>query len=96
MYKQALLNCIVKLPEQAADEKRRSKYPYAACEVLCCEVEGILGPLSADPDLLSILFSLLQTRPPLNATLAGYFARVMTSLLSKQPAALHAFMQVNA
>ena len=91
---QALLLCIVKLPEQAADEKRRSKYPYAACEVLCCEVEGILGPLAADPDLLTILFSLLQAPAPLNATLAGYFARVLASLLSKQPAPLHAFMQV--
>ena len=95
MGMQALLNCIVKLPEQTADEKRRSKYPYAACEVLCCEVEGILGPLAADPDLLTILFSLLQAPAPLNATLAGYFARVVTSLLSKQAAPLHAFMQVN-
>ena len=95
VHLQALLLCIVQLPEQAADEKRRSKYPYAACEVLCCEVEGILGPLAADPDLLTILFSLLQAPPPLNATLAGYFARVLASLLSKQPAPLHAFMQVD-
>ncbi|KAK9864952.1 hypothetical protein WJX84_000145 [Apatococcus fuscideae] len=49
-----------------------------------------------DPDLLTILFSLLQAPPPLNATLAGYFARVLASLLSKQPAPLHAFMQDRA
>eukprot|EP00887_Chlorella_sp_A99_P006009 scaffold27.g6009.t1 len=49
-------------PPGCEDPKPRFKYPFAACEIFCCEVEGIFNTLLENDDLLSQLFSILQAR----------------------------------
>ena len=49
-------------PPGSEDPKARFKYPFAACEIFCCEVEGIFNTLLEDDDLLALLFSILQVR----------------------------------
>lgn len=49
-------------PPENADPKRSFKYPFTACEIFCCEVEGIFNTLLENEDVLAQLFSLLQAR----------------------------------
>lgn len=53
---------LVEPPPPGADPKRSFKYPFTACEIFCCEVEGIFNTLLENEDLLAQLFSLLQVR----------------------------------
>ena len=65
--------------------RNASRYPFAACEVLCCEVDAIFTTLLDDESLLARLFSLLDAPPPLDGKAAGYFARVVGALLLRKP-----------
>lgn len=78
---------------QEADAKRQFKYPFAACEIFCCEVEGVYNTLLENDELLDRLFGLLDQPRPLNTMLAGYFARVVGSLLLRRSADLMQFLQ---
>lgn len=69
--------------EYGSDTKHL-KYPFASCEVFCCEVDSIMGAAVQEDEPLNKLFSLLDEAPPLNCVMAGYFARVVTSLLVKR------------
>lgn len=60
------------------------RYPYSSCEVFCCEIEAMMNKLVADKHLLDLLFSMLDRERPLNLLLAGYFGRVVCSLLSRR------------
>jgi serine/threonine-protein phosphatase 6 regulatory subunit 3 len=76
-----------------ADAKRQFKYPFAACEIFCCEVEGVYNTLLENDELLDRLFGLLDQQRPLNTMLAGYFARVVGSLLLRRSADLMIYLQ---
>jgi serine/threonine-protein phosphatase 6 regulatory subunit 3 len=78
---------------QDADAKRQFKYPFAACEIFCCEVEGVYNTLLENDELLDRLFGLLDQQRPLNTMLAGYFARVVGSLLLRRSADLMIYLQ---
>lgn len=78
------VNYLVEDPPAEADARRRFKYPFVACEIFCCEVEGIYNTLLESNDLMEKLFSILHQERPLNSMLAGYFARVMGSLLLRR------------
>lgn len=54
------LRYLVETPANSDDPKRHFKYPFAACEVFCCEVEGIFNTLLENEDLLDQLFSIVQ------------------------------------
>ena len=58
---EALVRFLVQPPPPGCDDPRRQfKFPFAACEVFCCEVEGIFNTLLEDDDLLDSMFALLQ------------------------------------
>ena len=78
-----------------ADRKVRFKYPFAACEVLCCEVDAITSTLLDTPGLLDTLFSVLDSPPPLECVRAGYFARLAARLLARRTEAVMAFLRAN-
>ncbi|KAK9810880.1 hypothetical protein WJX73_005157 [Symbiochloris irregularis] len=78
--------------EYGSDTKHL-KYPFAACEVFCCEVDSIMGAVVQEDEPLNKLFSLLDEPPPLNCVMAGYFTRVVTSLLIKRSQELLAYLQ---
>ena len=79
-----LVKYLVEAPEDDADDKRTFKYPFTACEVFCCEVEGIYNTLLENNDLLDQLFGILENERPLNTILAGYFSRVVGALLARR------------
>ena len=62
------------------------RYPFAACEVLCCEVDAIFSALLDDPALLARLFGFLDAPGPLDCVRAGFFARSVTCLLMRRHA----------
>jgi serine/threonine-protein phosphatase 6 regulatory subunit 3 len=74
----------VQLPSDPDDPKKQYKYPFTTCEVFCCEVEAIFNTLLEDEALLDLLFSLLDTEPPLSYKTAGYFGRVVGQLLLRK------------
>lgn len=82
---QQLLQYLVQPAPDPSDNQRQFKYPFAACEILACEVDAIFTTLVEDDELMALLFSLLDTPTnPLDAMLAGYFARVVHSLLTRK------------
>lgn len=62
-------------------------------QVFCCEIDGIFDALVNSSDLLAYLFSILEQARPLNSTRAGYFARVLASLLTKCSSPVMQFVQ---
>ena len=70
------------------------RYPFTACEVFCCEVEAVFNTLLEDPELLALLFSLLNQEPPLNSKTAGYFGRLIGHLLLRKTTELMQYLQV--
>ena len=72
-----------------ADRKVRFKYPFAACEVLCCEIDALLDALVAPgAPHLTRLFSVLDAPLPLDCVRAGYFARLTARLLARRTGAV--------
>jgi serine/threonine-protein phosphatase 6 regulatory subunit 3 len=76
-----------------ADPKRRFKYPFLACEILCSEIWTITESIYRDESLLEILFSFLDQPPPLNPLLASYTSRVGQSLLSRRTSETLAYIK---
>lgn len=73
---------------------RTFKYPFTACEIFCCEVEGIYNTLLENDDILSLFFSILNKKVrPLNTILAGYFSRVMSALLARRSSDIVLYLQ---
>lgn len=70
-----LLDYLIRPQPESAGERERLKFPYAACEVFCCEVEAITDALLGSEQHMAQLFSLLDSDPPLNCMHAGYFTR---------------------
>ena len=67
------------------DEKTRrtTRWPYMACEVLCCDVGEIIDKLAAGSHEgeghLAALLRIAETKQPVDARLAGYFEKVRRS-----------------
>ena len=70
-----LLDYLIRPQPESAGERERLKFPYAACEFFCCEVEAITDALLGSEQHMAQLFSLLDSDPPLNCMHAGYFTR---------------------
>lgn len=72
---------------------RCCRYPFTACEVLCCELEAVFNTLLEDAALMQLLFSLLDRPAPLDCKTAGYFGRVVGNLLLRKGAEMLDYMQ---
>lgn len=74
---------------------RWCRFPFAACEVFCCEVEAVFNTMLEEPSLMALLFSLLDSPPPLNLKVAGYFGRVVGHLLLRKTSEVMQYLQAN-
>lgn len=75
-------------PQEEAEElheERLMRFPFIACEIICCSLTQIIEPIVNSADLLSKFFSLLDQDPPLDSRLAGYFFKILTALLTRAP-----------
>eukprot|EP01098_Paradermamoeba_levis_P006183 TRINITY_DN2568_c0_g2_i1.p1 TRINITY_DN2568_c0_g2~~TRINITY_DN2568_c0_g2_i1.p1 ORF type:complete len:635 (-),score=158.96 TRINITY_DN2568_c0_g2_i1:230-2134(-) len=79
-----LFNYLTVEPEENADMKRRSKYPYLACEILCSDVWSIYDSIFENEAHLDGLYSYLEKPAPLNPLLVGYVSKVAGVLLQKK------------
>ncbi|KAK3276563.1 hypothetical protein CYMTET_15371 [Cymbomonas tetramitiformis] len=79
-----LIRYLVEPPAEDASVQRRFKFPYLACEILTCEIDAVFTTIFDNTELLDQFFSLLDGAAPLPAVLAGYFAKVMSSLLTRR------------
>jgi serine/threonine-protein phosphatase 6 regulatory subunit 3 len=89
----ALVALLVEDAPPGADARRQYKFPFAACEVLCCEVEGVFNTLLESEELMDALFALLARPRPLPPMLAGYFARVVGALALRRCADVQAYLR---
>lgn len=88
-----LLSYITVEPSEDADQKRKYKYPFLACEILASEVWAICDAFYAEESLLDELYSFLDKPPPLNPMLASYTSRVASVLLQKKVNETIAYMK---
>lgn len=78
---------------EEADPKRRFKYPFLACEILCSEIWTITESIYRDESLLDVLFAFLDQSPPLSPLLASYTSRVAQALLSRRTSETLAYIK---
>lgn len=90
-----LLRYIVQEAPENAEKKHTYKFPFIACEIFTCEVDVILRTLVEDEELMNLLFSFLKPEHTHNTMLAGYFSKVVISLLLRKTAALMNYIQTH-
>eukprot|EP01099_Mayorella_cantabrigiensis_P008889 TRINITY_DN89_c0_g3_i2.p1 TRINITY_DN89_c0_g3~~TRINITY_DN89_c0_g3_i2.p1 ORF type:complete len:321 (+),score=81.64 TRINITY_DN89_c0_g3_i2:163-1125(+) len=88
-----LVTYVTTEPEETADSKRKFKYPFLACEILCSEVWSICEAFYENENLLEKLYGFLDKDPPLNPLLASYVSRVAGVLLQKKVQKTLTFMK---
>ncbi len=73
-----MIQYVIRTPETLDDELRLLKYPYMACEVICCDIMSITDTLacSADGKIVETMFEFLYQSESLDPRLAGYFEKV--------------------
>lgn len=74
----------VEPPEGDEESKRKFKYPFLACEILCSDVWTICDAVYKDQDLVHSLYSFLEQDAPLNHQLANYVCRSAGVLLQRK------------
>lgn len=58
--------------EQASTQTpQKSKYPFASCEVFCCEIDPIFTTFLENKDLINLFMSILDVKGSLHCTTAG-------------------------
>eukprot|EP00798_Chlamydomonas_sp_ICE-L_P015981 gene15981-22113_t len=87
-----LIRYMFEVPE-VDDPENSHKLSLTSCELLSCDGEGICAPLASDYELLNMLFSFLDTPPPLACRLAGYCGLVISNLHTRHNAELVQFLQ---
>lgn len=78
-----MIEYVVRAPEDPSDDLRALKYPYMACEVLCCDIMSITETLATASEgrIVETMFEFLYQSEPLDSRLAGYFEKVWTLTL---------------
>jgi len=79
-----LIQFITTEPDDITDPRRRLKYPFLSCEILCSEVWSISESIYENESLLDRLYGFLDLPSPLNPLLATYVCRVASVLLQRK------------
>ncbi|KAL5577378.1 hypothetical protein UlMin_019077 [Ulmus minor] len=90
-----LIRYIVEEAPEDAEKRRTFKFPFIACEIFTCEVDIILKTLVEDEELMNLLFSFLDPKPSHSTLLAGYFSKVVISLLLRKTAPFMNYIQAH-
>ncbi|CAK9165186.1 unnamed protein product [Ilex paraguariensis] len=97
-----LLRYIIEEPSEDAENKRTFKFPFIACEIFTCEIDVILKALVEEDEalveedeLMDLLFSFLEPNRPHSALLAGYFGKVVISLMLRKTVPLMNYVKVH-
>ncbi|XP_026383718.1 serine/threonine-protein phosphatase 6 regulatory subunit 2-like isoform X2 [Papaver somniferum] len=90
-----LLRYIVEEAPEDAEKRRTFKFPFIACEIFTCEVDIILKTLVEDEELMNLLFSFLKPDRSHSTLLAGYFSKVVVSLMMRKTVPFMNFIQAH-
>jgi len=75
-------------PPPSGDSKEAdegpNKYPFVASELFECGVGAMHNALFEKPELLGLLFSILERKPPLEPSSVAYFRKVVSVLLQRK------------
>jgi len=88
-----LVEYIIVDPDENADTKRKYKFPYVSCEILCCEIDTIFDAFFSNEALVEKLFSFLNREGRLSTLLANYFTSVVNVMLTKRQVKTLDFIQ---
>ena len=77
-----LVSLVVEEPSSEMSETERYRRSNIACEVLTTDIPKLNEKLS-ESSLLSLLYSFLESDPPLNPLLASFFSRTMSVLICR-------------
>jgi serine/threonine-protein phosphatase 6 regulatory subunit 3 len=91
----SLLCFVIEEPPENAENKRAFKFPFIACEIFTCDVEVIFKTLVEDDALMNFLFSFLEPGRPHGTLLAGYFSKVVVSLLHRKTTPVMRYLQAH-
>lgn len=92
---QHMIRYIVEEPPENAESRRCFRFPFIACEIFSCEIDAILKTLIEDEELMNLLFSFLESDRPHRTLLAGYFSKVVISLLLRKTIATMRYIQAH-
>mmetsp|Transcript_6373 Transcript_6373/g.14944 ORF Transcript_6373/g.14944 Transcript_6373/m.14944 type:complete len:624 (-) Transcript_6373:68-1939(-) len=82
---QALIDYVVTEPAADSEDKVKFIYPYKSSEVLSADLSAVYDCMFANEELLNKLFTFLEAEAPLNTLLAGYFGKIVSTLLARRP-----------
>lgn len=93
-----LIEYVVQTPPADADDLRKLKYPYMACEVISCDIASITETLATarEGKIVEALFEFLYAPAPLDPRLAGYFEKIMSMLMVRKPMDMTTLMNKHA
>ncbi|KAL8141543.1 hypothetical protein V2J09_014575 [Rumex salicifolius] len=70
-------------------------FPFVACEIFACEIDVILRTLVEDEELMDLLFSFLNPNRHHSPLLAGYFSKVVVSLMLRKTVPLMNYVEAH-
>lgn len=82
-------------PPEDADQKRGHKLPFMASELFSCECWPLIDLFFAEHELLEKLFLFLYC-DWINVTLAGYFSKLLITLINRNPQATLGYIFANS
>jgi len=92
-----IINYVVEVPAEDADEKRKVKYPELCTDVLCAEVWQFSDAVYGNIELLKKLYSFFEMNPDTmteaQAKVANNCAKCITSLLHRKSAETLKFLR---
>ncbi|EGZ17600.1 hypothetical protein PHYSODRAFT_560190 [Phytophthora sojae] len=93
-----LVEYVVESPDDPSDDLRTLKYPYMACEVICCDITSITETIvtASDGAIVETLLGFLFQPTPLDPRLAGYFEKIVTMLMVRKPQEMTALLNKNS
>lgn len=78
-----MITLITTEPSEDTDERIRFRHPNIVCELLTVDLPFFAEKIINDENLLSKLYSFLESDPPLNPLLASFFSRTMGTLVTR-------------
>ncbi|KAF5472575.1 hypothetical protein F2P56_009284 [Juglans regia] len=90
-----LIRYIVEEAPEDSEKRRTFKFPFIACEIFTCEVDIILKTLVEDEESMNLLFSFVEPEHPHITLLAGYFSKVVISLLLRKTVPFMHYIQAH-
>lgn len=89
-----LLHYIVDPPDGSVDDAVRYKYSNIACELITLDIDSILEKIANEKECLDILWSFVDTPPPLNPLVASFFSKSFAILISRKCEEIFSYLKL--